>query len=83
MKTKILLKTGLCASMALVAWAGTPAAFATTAAPAASAPAKTTAAPAKKAASGVSTVPAASASTYGGGKKGPVRPTGTASAVTQ
>jgi hypothetical protein len=85
MKTTILLKTGLCASMTLVAWAGTPAALATPAAPAASAPVKlkASAPSARKSASGITQVPARAASTLGGGKKGPTRPTGVASGVTQ
>lgn len=83
MKTTMLLKTGLCASMALVAWTGTPAAFAMPAAPAASAAkSKVSAAPAMKASS--ASLPGRAASTLGGGgTHTPTRPTGTASAVTQ
>jgi len=84
MKTTMLLKTGLCASMALVAWAGTPAAVAMPAAPAASAPVKSKAGavPTKMAPS--ASLPGRAASTLGGGgTHTPTRPTGTASAVTQ
>ena len=85
MKTMMLLKTGLCASMALVAWAGAPAAFAAPTAPAASAPVKSKAsAPPAKKASSASHVPARATSTLGsGGTHTPTRPTGAASAATQ